>query len=102
MINHNSFVIFFSSEILDYDCVLKSGDGKGGSETRVGSQTGSACVSLCREAQKINKRINGATMRKDGKPGCYCELGMTRIASSSTYKTCFIVVKTKGRSIDIN
>ena len=88
--------MFCLSEILDYECVLKNGDGKGGSEKSVGSKTGDDCVEACWKAKKNDKRINGVTMRQDGVAGCWCELGMKRIASSSTYKTCFIVDNTGG------
>ena len=60
--------------------------------------TGDACVNKCWELKKTNGKINGVVMVKDGRPGCWCELGMTKIKASNTYKTCFFRDKTKGES----
>jgi len=68
-------------------CDWQSGDGTGNGEEKISDDiTGIFC------AEKCYKRggFNGATVRKNGVNGCWCERSMDGIKSSSSYKTCYI------------
>merc|ERR1711962_1836028 len=74
---------------------FEKGDGTGGTEKKIGMQKGFACVLACIKRKKIKGIVvDGVTVRKDGKPGCWCELGMKRISRSAKsvrkYMTCFL------------
>ena len=75
------------------------GDGGGGSEKRIGEQTGNNCIAACISLKKKDNKINGVTIRRNGKAGCWCEYGMTKVAGNkNVYKTCFLKVKGKEAS----
>ena len=76
--------------ILVLQCSFVSGDGTGGTETKIGSQKGSACIKACIELKKTDSSINGVTVIADNRPGCWCEKSMTGVSPSGTYKTCFL------------
>ena len=77
-----------------------AGDGVGGTEIKISTTlTGERCVKECMSKMKNDKEINGVTIRKDGKPGCWCEKKMNRVSKSSTYKTCLIDPKANGKFI---
>ena len=67
-----------------------SGDGAGGSEVKIGDQTGQECINACKERKKTDATINGVTIRKDGNNGCWCEKKMSYVTGSSRYKTCYL------------
>ena len=85
----------FVSAISEYECSFVSGDGAGGTETKIGVQTGNDCIKACVELRKKDKSINGVTVRQDNSGGCWCEKSMDEVSTSSTYKTCFL--KTEGK-----
>ena len=70
--------------------MFTDGDGIGGSETSVGSVTGDECALACIEKRKTDKTINGVTILKSGKAGCWCEKGMKSKEASSKYRSCFL------------
>ena len=68
---------------------LTSTDGQGDSETNIGLKTENECAKECAARKVSDQRINGATIRKsDGK--CWCEIGMKKQTSDSTYNSCFL------------
>ena len=71
-------------------CTFSSGDGTGGSEVKIGDQTGDECIEACMDRKQNDHRINGVTIYSNGKGGCWCEQNMNRVSASSTYKTCFL------------
>ena len=78
-------------EEYSYECSFVSGDGFGGSETKIGSQKGDECIKACIELKKTDSSINGVTTAMAAnRPGCWCEQSMTRVSPSETYKTCFL------------
>merc|ERR1719450_1520829 len=74
-------------------CTFSSGDGTGGSEVKIGDQTGDECIKACMDRRQNDHRINGVTIYSNGKGGCWCEQNMNRVSASSTYKTCFLQAK---------
>merc|ERR1719336_2949598 len=78
-------------------CHFVTGDGIGGTETKIGEFTGDECVEKCRLARFAH--YNGVTVKKDGSAGCWCEKGMTGVKKSSdSYKTCFIRTSSTAES----
>ena len=68
---------------------LTSTDGVGDDETSIGFLTENECAKQCAARKVSDQRINGATIRKsDGK--CWCEIGMKKQTSDSTYNSCFL------------
>lgn len=83
-------VYFLRRAHADSNCIFLDGDGSGGTEKKIGNQKGEECVKACLELRKSDPFINGVTIYKSGKPGCWCELNMTgRDARGKTYKSCF-------------
>ena len=78
------------------------GDGAGRSEIRIGPQSGTSCINACKVRQRVDNRINGVTVFKDNRRGCWCELKMTGIhkgaGSVKYYKTCFL---NKGKHLSV-
>ena len=72
-------------------CVFGRGDGIGGTEKRIDNQTPEECIRSCTELKKTNPKINGVTIHANGHDkGCWCEMGMTGVSPSATYKTCLL------------
>ena len=72
-------------------CILQDGDGDGGTEESVSGKKGQACIDACLEKKKTDSSINGITMYRDDKDGCWCERNMkTILTERKTYRTCFI------------
>ena len=74
---------------------FEPGDGGGVSEKKVStSLTGGDCVDACREEMKKDSSINGVSVYKDGRGGCWCEQNLASLSKSTddttTYKTCFL------------
>ena len=80
---------------MTYDVSFVAGDGRGGSEIKISDATGQACVNDCVERKKTDTRINGVTIRSNGQGGCWCERGMTYVASSRTYNTGYLREKSE-------
>ena len=51
---------------------------------------GKSCVEACIVRKKKIESINGVTVFKDGRQGCWCEVGMTHVVESQQYNTCFL------------
>ena len=51
--------------------------------------------------KQSDSRINGVTVRKDGKAGCWCEIGMRSVSTSVLYKTCFLVDKRMEHNLPV-
>ena len=73
-----------------YQCSLVQGDGVGGTEVKIGKQTGAACMTACLKRRHTDKSINGITLFGNDKPGCWCEKGMKKVGGRKIYKTCFL------------
>ena len=81
-----------------YDCSSKVGDGMGESEFKIGAQKGysrsHACAQACASLKLLDNSINGATWKRTGSRGCWCEQEMERIKplspSTSKYTSCFL------------
>ena len=73
-------------------CKFTTGDGTGGTEKKIGGQTGNACIKACLAYKKKNKKVNGVTVFRNNKPGCWCEIGMKTKNKNKKYKTCFLPV----------
>jgi len=79
-----------------FKCVAKcpwgKGKGRGGFDaTYVGRQTGVECVAECYRRSQIkgNEVINGARVKKNGQPGCWCENGMVKSSKKwDGFKSC--------------
>ena len=69
-------------------CAFQFGDGGGGDEIHIGSQTGNACIDACLQRKQTDGSINGITIRADGIGGCWCERKMTYIYNK--HRSCFI------------
>jgi hypothetical protein len=77
-----------------YSCTFASGDGKGGTEKKIGDQKGQECVKACVDLKKDDDTITGVTMNKDeSKLGCWCEYNMNSIGKSDNYQTCYLIDK---------
>ena len=83
-------------------CTFEPGDGTGGVEVKVGSQTGSECVKACLQARETDNRINGVTVYKDQREGCFCEKGMTGVNANPIYKTCLFRAGTSGNYLEVH
>ena len=56
-------VILFSFFTLALSCKFERGDGTGGSEKKIGSQTGEECIQACIRYKKTkDSRVNGVTI----------------------------------------
>ena len=71
------------------------GDGTGGTEVKISSTlTGENCIQACIEKKKTDDSINGVTVYKDDRGGCWCENNMKSVSKSSSdiklWKACFI------------
>ena len=87
MINFLAWTHLF---LLDLKCIFQTGDNIGGTEIKVGQQTGEACVQACIDERIKDMRINGVTVYSNGSPGCWCEVGMSSVNSDAQYKTCML------------
>ena len=94
---HTSFVSISAESTSSLSCTFSPGDGTGGSEVNIGSQTGSECVRACMRLKETDDSINGVTVFQNQREGCWCEKGMKEVSRSSTYKTCFLLSKNLGR-----
>ena len=83
-------------------CTFEPGDGTGGVEVKVGSQTGSECVKACLQARETDNSINGVTVYKDQRAGCWCEKSMTDVRANSVFKTCFLQPRNSGKGACTN
>jgi len=69
------------------DCYFEPGDGAGGSEFKVGEfSTTAECVAACRKESGVNGVTYGVSENLKGH--CFCERGMSSIASNDAYITC--------------
>ena len=73
-------------------CELKNGDGRGGTEFKIGMQAGTACIDACLQHKQTDDSINGVTLFANNDGGCWCEKGMTQVQNNGYgyYKSCFI------------
>ena len=84
IVNHQRLTTFLGN----VQCNLASGDGEGADEFHASSTAqGQDCLALCYARSLTQKNINGMTTHPS--EGCYCEIGMTKIASSNSYMSCF-------------
>ena len=79
-----------------FSCTFSPGDGSGGSEVKVGSQTGSQCVDECIKHKLKDNSINGVTIYSNRRAGCWCEKNMKSITKNAKYKTCILKPMTLG------
>ena len=73
--------------LVAFKCDFNAGVGVGNSEVRIGDQTGGACAVACMSRKKSDVTINGVTVRMDGNPGCWCQMGLQNERDSNIYKT---------------
>merc|ERR1712080_202233 len=79
-----------------YKCIFDPGDGRGNDELYLeGIKEVEHCAKACIDLKKYWKAINGATIQKcsgcsNKKAYCWCEIGMSYIAKSSKYESCFM------------
>merc|ERR1712159_455656 len=71
-------------------CTFRSGDGRGGTEVKIGHQTGDESIKACIARKLKDHRIKGVTIYANERGGCWCEQNMNRVSASSTYKTCYL------------
>ena len=76
--------------VLDKRCEFVSGDGAGGKDVKIGTQTGSKCIDACLAMKVKDSSINGVTILSNNKDGCWCEKNMNKVAESKQYQTCFL------------
>ena len=86
-------VDFFSFVGLHGDArgTFQIGDGRGGTEVKIGNQKGSSCIDACLQAKQRDNSINGVSVFSDtSKGGCWCERNMNRRNSNSRYMSLII------------
>ena len=91
-----SFVTISAKPTPSLSCTFSPGDGSGGTEVKVGSQRGSECVTACMQLKVNDNSINGVTVYRNQRAGCWCEKGMTGVSGSTLLKTCRLLPKTAG------
>jgi len=84
------FVSSFDANAEQPLCTFKTGDGIGGTEKKIGMQTGNDCVMACLKEKEINGYVNGVTLLSSNEPGCWCEIKMNGQNSNTKYKTCLL------------
>jgi len=84
------FVSSFDANAEQPLCTFLPGDGIGGTEKKIGMQTGNDCVRACLKLKEINGYVNGVTLLSSNEPGCWCEISMNGPNSNTKYKTCFL------------
>ena len=72
-----------------------NGDGAGGSEVKISNTlAGTACMKACMKRRIKDKTINGITVLRNGKGGCWCERKMNKVSKTARYvkmyKTCLL------------
>ena len=82
------------------------GHGTGGSEVKISdSLTGQFCIDACKTRKNTDPSINGVTVRRNGKGGCWCERNMKSVLkfsrSTRFYKTCAITQEAANEGVNI-